>query len=40
MLPKSKGSGIMASDFIEERAGYLHLSDEEYERAKQTDPLI
>ena len=30
----------MASDFIEERAGYLHLSDEEYERAKQTDPLI
>ena len=40
MHPKSKGSGIMVSDFIEERAGYLHLSDEEYEHAKQTDPSI
>ena len=40
MRPKSKGSGIMVSDFIEERGGYLHLTDEEFERAKQTDTTI
>lgn len=37
MRPKSKGSGIMLSDFIEERNGYLCLTDEEYERAKAVD---
>ncbi len=40
MRPKSKGSGIMVSDFVEERNGYLHLSDSEYERVKQQDPSI
>lgn len=32
--PKSKGSGIMISDFICEQCGYLSLTDEEYEEAK------
>ena len=36
--PKSKGSGIMVSDFITERDGYLALSTQEYEAAKQEDP--
>ena len=40
MHPKSKGSGIMVSDFIEEEGGYLHLTDEEFEHAKQNDPAI
>ena len=37
MRPKSKGSGIMLSDFIEERNGYLCFTEEEYERAKLVD---
>ena len=37
MLPKSKGSGIMLSDFIEERNGFLCLTHEEYNRAKLVD---
>ena len=37
MLPKSKGSGIMLSDFIEERNGFLRLTQEEYDRAKLVD---
>ena len=40
MRPKSKGSGIMVSDFIDERNGYLELTQEEYEQAKQKDPSI
>jgi len=32
--PKSKGSGIMISDFIDEFNGYLCLSDTEYSVAK------
>ena len=32
--PKSKGSGIMVSDFVDERNGYLRLTDDELERAK------
>ena len=40
MHPKSKGSGIMVLDFIEEKEGYLHLTDEEYESAKKKDPAI
>jgi len=40
MRPKSKGSGIMVSDFISERDGYLALTGGEYEVAKQTDPSI
>jgi len=38
MKPKSKGAGIMVSDFIDEHNGFLALSDEEYERAKQENP--
>lgn len=40
MRPKSKGSGIMVSDFIDERNGCLQLTEEEYERAKEKDPTI
>ena len=38
--PKSKGSGIMVSDFIDEHNGYLALTREEYDRAKVNDPNI
>ena len=37
--PKSKGSGIMVSDFINEEDGYLRLSDE-FEEARQLFPNI
>ena len=30
LRPKSKGSGIMVSDFVDERQGYLALTEEEY----------
>ena len=40
MRPKSKGSGIMVSDFICEKHGYLELTDEEYDEVKKTDPTI
>ena len=38
MKPKSKGAGIMVSDFIDEHSGFLSLTDEEYERAKIMNP--
>ena len=38
--PKSKGAGIMVSDFIDERNGYLALTKDEYDMAKHTDPTI
>lgn len=38
MKPKSRGAGIMLSDFIDERNGFLSLTDEEYERSKQANP--
>ena len=34
ILPKTKGSGIMVSDFVEEYGGYLKLSPEELDHAK------
>lgn len=40
MKPKGRGPGIMISDFIDELNGFLVLSDEEFERAKQSSPLI
>ena len=40
MRPKSKGSGIMVSDFLSERDGYLALTEDEYKKAKQMDPSI
>ena len=36
--PKTKGSGIMVSDFIDEHSGYLRLSDEEHSLAKAGNP--
>ena len=38
--PKSRGAGIMVSDFIEEHNGLLALSDEEYNTAKESNPNI
>ena len=38
--PKSRGSGIMVSDFITENDGYLCLTQSEYNAKKQTDPDI
>ena len=38
LRPKGKGRGIMYSDFVEEYNGFLRLTDEEYERAKEVDP--
>ena len=35
--PKSRGSGIMVSDFITEKDGYLCLTQAEYDAKKQTD---
>ena len=40
MKPKSKGAGIMVSDFIDEYNGFLALSDEEYDRAKVSNPCL
>ena len=37
---KSKGAGIMVSDFIDEHNGYLRLCDEEYERSNTCHPGI
>ncbi len=37
---KSKGSGIMISDFLYEKNGYLALTDEEYEEAKKNAPTV
>ena len=35
ILPKTKGSGIMVSDFVEEHGGYLRLTDEEFKRGRK-----
>ena len=40
MKPKSKGAGIMVSDFIDEHNGFLALIDEERSRSKQSNPTI
>lgn len=40
LRPKSKGSGIMISDFVDEVNGYLALTDEEFESASETDITI
>ena len=40
LKPKSKGSGIMVSDFIDEHNGFLAFSDEEHDRAKALNPRI
>ena len=38
MKHKSKGAGIMISDFVDEHNGFLAFSDDEYSRVKTTDP--
>ena len=38
ILPKTKGRGIMVSDFITEHQGYLILSSEEHKQAKRSFP--
>ena len=40
MRPKSRGSRLMVSDFIEEKNGYLALTQEEYDKEKVTNPSI
>ena len=35
--PKTKGAGIMVSDFIEQHGGYLRLSDQQHDLAKMND---
>lgn len=40
MKPKSKGSVIMVSDFIDEINGYLCLTQEEYIKAQEVDKAI
>ena len=40
MRPKGRGAGLMVSDFIEERDGYLAIPDALYETVKQHDPSI
>lgn len=38
--PKTQGRGLMVSDFVTEYDGLLKLSDEEFESARKTIPLI
>ena len=38
--PKSKGAGIMVSDFIDEKSGFLAFSDDEYEEVKISNPNL
>ena len=40
MKPKSKGVGIMVSDFVDEHNGFLTLSDAEFDWAKTLNPRI
>ena len=37
LKPKSRGAGIMVSDFIDERNGYLHLTEESTKKELETD---
>ena len=38
--PKTQGSGIMVSNFVEQYGGYLHLNEEEFAVVKETNPDI
>ena len=38
--PKGRGAGIMLSDFVEEKGGFLALTESEYQGAKTTRPSI
>lgn len=38
MKRKSKGAGIMISDFVDSKNGFLAITEAEYENVKETDP--
>ena len=38
--PKSQERGLMVSDFVMEHDGLLQLTDEEFEKAQQSNPSI
>ena len=38
--PKSRGSGIMVSDFIDEFGGFLALTPIKFQTAKLSNPVI
>ena len=38
--PKSQGRGIMVSDFVDEHNGYLNLTDEEFDKEKDSYPKL
>ena len=40
LRPKSKGTGIMVSDFVDQIHGYLSLTKEEHSEAVKADPSI
>ena len=40
MKQKNKGAGILVSDFIDERNGFLCLTQEEYVRVREADSTI
>ena len=40
MRLKSKGAGIMVSDFIDNHSGFLALNDEEYDRSKAANLIL
>ena len=40
MKSKSRGAGIMVSDFVDEHNGFLALSDAEYDRVKVLNPRL
>ena len=39
-LPKTKGSGIMVSEFVDENGGFLKFTDAEFTRARESNPEI
>ena len=40
LVPKSRGAGIMVSDFISEESGYLSLTDEEFAAGRKKYPQL
>ena len=40
MKPKSKGAGIMLSDFIDDKGNFHALTETEHEEAKISQPSI
>ena len=40
LVPKSRGAGIIVSDFISEKDGYLKLTDEEFAAGRETLPCL